>query len=234
MGFLLQSATALTTACAHMDTTDAELEGADAVEARQGTSGFHWVFSTRTAGGTLMRPISAPLLFRKHVELEAQGQGCIGKGGGGNPPIQGAQPMPSHRPPDGKRQLQWRLQPTVSTQPLRQPPPTACLTVSGAASEVPAPLLRGPRVRGANPPHAQGWPRTTTGQLESSSRALERVRSALPAPVRGDVGIPPPCPTGARGGGGALSRGPGAHTSHGPPVCKVIRDAIQLLLVCEP
>ena len=32
------------------------------------------------------------------------------KGGGGTPPsLQGAQPMPSHCPPDGKCRLQWRL-----------------------------------------------------------------------------------------------------------------------------
>ena len=37
------------------------------------------------------------------------GQGCIGRGGGYPPPLQGAQPMPSHRLPDGKRQLQWHL-----------------------------------------------------------------------------------------------------------------------------
>ena len=41
-------------------------------------------------------------------------------------PLQGAQPMPSHCPPNGKRQLQWHLQPTV-TAPNRlgnllQPP----------------------------------------------------------------------------------------------------------------
>ena len=30
------------------------------------------------------------------------------------PPLQGAQTMPSHCPPDGKCQLQWHLQPTVT------------------------------------------------------------------------------------------------------------------------
>ena len=53
------------------------------------------------------------------------GQGCILERGGGAP-LQGAQPTPSHCLPNGKRQLQWHLQPTV-TAPNRfchllQPP----------------------------------------------------------------------------------------------------------------
>ena len=54
------------------------------------------------------------------------------------PPLQGAQPMPSHCP--------WRQVPasmafvTDSNRPqlLWQPPPTACLTASEAAAEVPS------------------------------------------------------------------------------------------------
>ena len=50
------------------------------------------------------------------------------------PPLQGAQPRPSHSSmasaTDSNR-----------PQPLWQPPPTACLTASGAASEVPSPLM---------------------------------------------------------------------------------------------
>ena len=36
-------------------------------------------------------------------------QGCIGRGGGTPPPLQGAQPMPNHCPPDARRRLQWHL-----------------------------------------------------------------------------------------------------------------------------
>ena len=55
------------------------------------------------------------------------GAGCIGRGAGAPPPpLQGAQPMPSPCPPDGKCQFQWHLYPTV-TAPNRfgnlvQPP----------------------------------------------------------------------------------------------------------------
>ena len=38
------------------------------------------------------------------------GQGCIGRGGEvPPPPLQGAQPMPSHCPPDAKCQPKWHL-----------------------------------------------------------------------------------------------------------------------------
>ena len=36
-------------------------------------------------------------------------QGRIGTGGGTPPPLQSVQPMPSHCPPDAKRQPQWHL-----------------------------------------------------------------------------------------------------------------------------
>ena len=57
--------------------------------------------------------------------------------GGEVPPLQGAQPMPSRCPPHAKCQPEWHNRP----QPLWQPPPTACLTASGAASEVPSLLM---------------------------------------------------------------------------------------------
>ena len=37
------------------------------------------------------------------------GQRCIGRGGAPPPPLEGAQPMPSHCPPDAKCQPQWHL-----------------------------------------------------------------------------------------------------------------------------
>ena len=52
--------------------------------------------------------------------------------------LQGAQPMPSHCPPS--RQAPGSMAFVTDSnrpQPLWQPPPTACLTASGAASEVP-------------------------------------------------------------------------------------------------
>ena len=55
---------------------------------------------------------------------------------------QGAQPMPSHCPPDGKCQLQMAfVTDSCRPQPLCQSLPTACLTAPGAASEVPSPSL---------------------------------------------------------------------------------------------
>ena len=69
--------------------------------------------------------------------------------GGEVPTLRGALRMPSHCLPDGMCQLGWHLQPTVTApnrfgnrpQPLRQPPPTACLIASGGASEVPSLLM---------------------------------------------------------------------------------------------
>ena len=66
-----------------------------------------------------------------------QPQGCIGRAGEVTPPLQGAQPMPSHCPPHS---LAFETD-SNRPQPLRQPPPTACLTASGAASEAPSPLM---------------------------------------------------------------------------------------------
>ena len=37
------------------------------------------------------------------------GQGCIGRGGAPPSPLQGAQPTPSHCPPDAKCRAQWHL-----------------------------------------------------------------------------------------------------------------------------
>ena len=51
-------------------------------------------------------------MVSKFIRETAPPQGCIGKGGGGGHtplPLQGAQPMPSHYPPDAKCQLQWHL-----------------------------------------------------------------------------------------------------------------------------
>ena len=60
------------------------------------------------------------------------------KGGAPPPPpppgLQGPQPMPSHCP---RRFVTDSNRP----QPLWQPPPTACLTASGAASEAPSRLM---------------------------------------------------------------------------------------------
>ena len=68
--------------------------------------------------------------------------------------IQGAQPTPSHCPRDAKCQLQWHFVTDGNCpQPLWQPPPTACTTASGAASEGPSLLMHPcplvPRATGA-------------------------------------------------------------------------------------
>ena len=59
-----------------------------------------------------------------------QGQGCIGRRGVATPPppLAGAQPTPSHSPPDAKCQTQRHLQPTVTApdrfgNPLQPPAP---------------------------------------------------------------------------------------------------------------
>ena len=42
--------------------------------------------------------------------IAGEAQGCVGRGGGcPRPPLQGAQPRPSHCPPDAKCQPQWHL-----------------------------------------------------------------------------------------------------------------------------
>ena len=59
--------------------------------------------------------------------------------GGVPPPLQGAQPTPSHCPPDAASMA--FATDSNRPQPLWQPPPTACLTASGATSEVPSRLM---------------------------------------------------------------------------------------------
>ena len=74
----------------------------------------------------------------------AQPQGCIGRGGAAPPPppLRGAQPMPSHCPP--QCQVPGSMVFVTDSnrpQPLWQPPPTACPTAAGATSEVPSLLM---------------------------------------------------------------------------------------------
>ena len=99
-------------------------------------------------GGGLLRRSCA------HRGATPQARDVLIYGGGGsvthgkmrrypNPPLQGAQPMPSHCLPDAKCQL----------QPLWQPPPTA----SGATSEAP-PLLTHDELRDP-PTQSLGKPR---------------------------------------------------------------------------
>ena len=69
-------------------------------------------------------------------------QGCIGRGGGAPTPLQGAQPMPSLCPATVPLTPSAGLNGIVTDsncpQPFWQPPPTACLTASGVASEAPS------------------------------------------------------------------------------------------------
>ena len=53
---------------------------------------------------------NAFLLLPLLTVRRAQGQGCIGRGGGvpPPPPLQGTQPMPSHCLPNSRRRLEWR------------------------------------------------------------------------------------------------------------------------------
>ena len=85
----------------------------------------------------LHMPSAVPIAPGPHTS-----QGMHWKGGGAPPPVQGSQPMLSHCPPDGKHQLQWHLvSDSNRTQPLWQPPPTACLTASGAPAVAPSLLM---------------------------------------------------------------------------------------------
>ena len=86
-------------------------------------------------------------------------------GGGGAPLLQGAQPMPSHCPPDTKCQPQF-VTDSNRPQQLRQPPPTAYPTASGAASEAPA-LPTHPC-----PPPAASGPAPTPSPRPSAEQAV--------------------------------------------------------------
>ena len=128
--------------------------------------------------------------------------------GGGGPvgrsplPLQGAQPMPSHRPPDGKCQLS--MAPVTDSnrpQPLRHPPPTACTTTPGAASEVPS-LLMHPPPRGGGAYHTRSAPPSRARWIDHndcakslSCGAMERVDNHSTRPdfsvvlARGEGGL---------------------------------------------
>ena len=88
-------------------------------------------------------------------------KGCIGRGGGSPPPPPGrpayAQPLSPGRQVPASMAF---VTDSNRSQPLWQPPPTACLTASGAASEVP-PLLMHPWGRPPPPP------RSTPGGLHT-------------------------------------------------------------------
>ena len=143
----------------------------------------------------------------------------VGWGGGGrgaleggrlpSPPLQGAQPMPSRCLPDGKRRLQWHFV-TDSNHPLplRQPPPTACLTASGAASEAPC-----------RPVHPWGGPNTQRhSEWHRGGPDLEDVGHGLAGQLVGAVehvhGLPQLGPQILRGLGLARARGPGRGPAH--------------------
>ena len=70
-----------------------------------------------------------------HSPPQTPPQGMQWKGGGGTPPPPPAYPPPKHQVPASMAFVPDSNRP----QPLWQPPPTASLTASGAASEVPSP-----------------------------------------------------------------------------------------------
>ena len=92
-------------------------------------------------GGSARSPPPPPL--DKHIPAPHPPRDALERGEVTPPPLQGAQPMPSHRLPGAQCQPQWHNYVTDSNrpQPLGQPPPTACLPASGAASEVPSILM---------------------------------------------------------------------------------------------
>ena len=62
--------------------------------------------------------------------------------GGGTPAPKGVRPMASHCLPDDKCSFKGIYNRLSPPPPALQPPPTACLTASGAASEVPSPRMQ--------------------------------------------------------------------------------------------
>ena len=113
--------------------------------------------------------------------LRGTGQGCIGRGAG-NPPLPApgrpahAQPLsPCSQVPASMAFVTDNNRP----QPLWQPPPTACLTASGAASEVPS-LLMHPWYRGAACPQ---HPTLCTGPSEPKQRSELREDCTTPGRV---------------------------------------------------
>ena len=90
-------------------------------------------------------PTPSTCLLVPHIRLpggwkEREPQGCIGRGAGTpSPHLQAAQPMPSQCPPSCQAPASMAfVTDSNRPQPLWQPPPTACRTASGAASEVPS------------------------------------------------------------------------------------------------
>ena len=136
---------------------------------QNGTSGLVLASVLRAA---VRRPLHC-----QSTALHSGGEGCIGRGGvtAHPPPLQGAQPMPSHCLPDAECQSQWHFV-TDSNRPqaLWQPPPTACLTASGAVSEVPSPSNASLWGGGGQPtdPFAKTAPRSVLRLLTSLSLLL--------------------------------------------------------------
>ena len=137
----------------------------------------------------------APCLFRSeargNVRQGDQGIRFFGaklrRGGGDRdalergevpPPPPPAQPMPSHCPPDGKCPASMTfVTDSNRPQPLWQPPPTACLTASGAASEAPSLLM--------HPSGGGGGARAGAWAVErAAGRRRRRLRTRAHAPVR--------------------------------------------------
>ena len=119
-------------------------------------------------------------------------------------PLQAAQPMPSHCPPDGKCQREWHfVTDSNRPQPVRQPPPTACLTAFGAASEclpvqyIPAPappprtLLPAKHIHVQVHPTWSWWWRLNTGDPQPVGQA--RLGCGTPS-----WRPPPPSPAASR------------------------------------
>ena len=78
------------------------------------------------------------------------------------PPLQGAEPMPSHCLPDPQLPASMVcVTDSNRPQPLRQPPPTACQTASGAASEAPSLV-----------PHPCPWVSRRHGLVDARSSRL--------------------------------------------------------------
>ena len=98
--------------------------------------------TNRTAPTAVMDHSSQEQRHGPHqITTSGHRQGCIGRGGAPRPP--GGHPAYA-QPLSPRRQVPASVAFVTDSnrpQPLRQPPPTACLAAPGAASEVPSLLL---------------------------------------------------------------------------------------------
>ena len=134
---------------------------------------------------TMVRGVRARAVLGHHPPPKR----CVGRGGGTPPPLQGApSPCPATVPLTPNAGLA-SVTDSNRPQPLRQPPPTACLTALEAAEAPSLPM------RPCPPPPSWGvqqdlvWRRWPGGSCPSSSWSPSRTRFGR-GPARGALSCP--------------------------------------------